>query len=156
MAGGDSSLRAKGLRLLARREHSRAELTRKLSGPDVDPADLEAVLDEFQRDGSLSESRLAEQMVHAARGRYGVRRVAEKLREKGVGDDTMAQAAKVLRDQDLASARTAWRKRFKSPPATLQERAKQARFLAGRGFSGEVIRQVLASTNLDDELPDSE
>lgn len=153
-AGG--SLRAKGLRLLARREHSRAELLRKLSGPDVDPAELEALLDEFQRDGSLSEARLAEQMVHAARGRYGVRRVAEKLRGKGVGDDTLAQAAEVLRQQDLDSARSAWRKRFKSPPATLQERAKQARFLAGRGFSGEVIRQVLAGGAFDDEATDLE
>lgn len=141
--------------MLARREHSRAELMRKLSGPDVDPAELEALLDEFQRDGSLSEARLAEQMVHAARGRYGARRVAEKLREKGVGEETMAHAADVLRDQDLASARTAWRKRFKTSPTTLQERGKQARFLASRGFSGEVIRQVLAGAEFDDELTDS-
>lgn len=154
--GSGGSLRAKSLRLLARREHSRAELARKLRGPDVDPAEIEALLDELQGDGSLSESRLAEQMVHAARGRYGVRRVAEKLREKGVGDDTLAQAAEVLREQDLDSARSAWRKRFKSPPATLAERAKQARFLAGRGFSGEVIRQVLAGAEVEDESADSE
>lgn len=153
MAQG-GSLRAKALRLLARREHSRAELTRKLSDPEVDPAQLEALLDDLQADGSLSEARLAEQLVHAARGRYGVRRVAEKLREKGVGEDTLAQAGEVLRQQDLDSARTAWRKRFKAPPATLQERAKQARFLAGRGFSREVIRQVLAGADIDDESAD--
>ena len=149
---GDASvraLRARALRMLARREHSRDELRRKLRGEETDVSAVEGLLDELERAGWLSERRLAEQLVGAARDRYGSRRVLQRLREKGVTGDAFEQAAASLAMQDLDSARALWRKRFGRPPASLQEKAKQARFLAGRGFSGEVIGRVLG--NLDDE-----
>jgi regulatory protein len=162
MARAAPSLRARALRYLAAREHSRAELKRKLAsaepGPPAEPAadsrrrdrpepaaeaEIETLLDEFERKGWLSESRLADQMVQAARGRYGSRRVLDKLRQKGATDQALDAAAHALQQQDLESARALWRKRFGKPPADLRERARQARFLAGRGFSSEVIREVL-------------
>jgi regulatory protein len=145
MAGAAPSLVVRALRLLAQRERSREELRRKLAGEDADPGELEAVLDELQRKGLLSEARLAEQLTHAARGRYGSRHVLDRLRRKGVSAEALESATRALERQDLESARAAWRKRFGRPPADLSERARQARFLAGRGFSGEVIRQVLGS-----------
>jgi len=137
------SLRVRALRLLAARERSRAELRRKLADDDTDPGELESVLDELQREGLLSEARLAEQLIHAARGRYGSRRVLERLRERGLDGEALERAEQALKVQELESARAVWHKRFGRPPATLQEKAKQARFLAGRGFSNQVIHCVL-------------
>ena len=142
-ASGSGALRARALRLLARREHSREELRRKLSGEDVDPEVVDGLLVELQQAGWLSEQRLAEQLVGAARGRYGARRVLQRLREKGVEGEPLEQAAASLKTQDLDSARALWRKRFGKAPQSLQEKAKHARFLAGRGFSSEVIGRVL-------------
>jgi regulatory protein len=144
--GGEGpDLCARALRLLARREHSRDEIRRRLAADVADPAELEALLDELERSGSLSEHRMAEQMVRVARGRYGSRQVLDRLRSKGVTGEPLAQAAQALKAQDLESARTVWRKRFGRPAANLQEKAKQVRFLAGRGFSSEVIAQVLGT-----------
>jgi len=148
-APGSGALRARALRLLARREHSREELRRKLSGEDVDPGAIESLLDELEQAGWLSERRLAEQLVGAARGRYGTRRVLQRLREMGVEGEPLEQAAASLKAQDLESARALWGKRFGTPPRTLQEKAKHARFLAGRGFTSDVIGRVLGHS--DDE-----
>ena len=69
MTGDDKtrtpSLRERALRLLARREHTRAELARKLAVHTEDPAELERVLDDFERRGWLSERRVVEQMVQS-------------------------------------------------------------------------------------------
>jgi regulatory protein len=144
------SLRARALRLLAARERAREELRRKLAGGGADPAELEAVLDELQRQGLLSEARLAEQLTHAARGRYGARRVLERLRERGVEREALDQAEQALKTQEFESARALWRKRFGRPPASFEEKARQARFLAGRGFSSEAIHRVLGGEREDE------
>jgi len=142
------ALRARALRLLARREHSREELRQKLRTGDAEAQAIETLLDELQEAGWLSEQRLAEQMVGAARDRYGSRRVLQRLRQKGVAGDILERAASSLKAQELDSARALWRKRFGQAPANLQEKAKQSRFLAGRGFSSDVIGQLLG--HLDD------
>jgi regulatory protein len=93
----------------------------------------------------LSEARIAEQHVARARGRYGPRRVLNDLKEKGLSADALARAAGQLKQSELESAFEVWRKRFGKPPEDLKDRARQARFLAGRGFSSEVIRAVLGA-----------
>jgi regulatory protein len=118
-----------------------AELRRKLA--DAAAGELESVLDELQREGLLSEARLAEQVIHAARGRYGSRRVLERLRSRGLEGEALERAGQALKAQELESARAVWRKRFDRLPATLREKGRQARFLAGRGFSDEVIHRIL-------------
>jgi regulatory protein len=127
--------------LLARREHSRQELARKL-GP-ADPTALTALLDELEARGWLSEQRLADELLHAAAGRFGPRKVMQQLAQKGVSPEVAAQARTRAREHELESARAVWRKRFGKAPANLRERARQARFLAQRGFEPEVIGQVL-------------
>ena len=129
--------------MLARREHSREELKRKLGGAETVPGELEALIDEFERQGWLSEHRLADQAVVFARGRYGGRRVLDQLGQKGVTGEPLARATDALKAQELESAQAVWRKRFGRPAADLAEKAKQARFLAARGFAPEVIQQVL-------------
>jgi regulatory protein len=68
-----------------------------------------------------------------------------------------AQPLQQLRDTELQRAALLWQRRFSAPPADDRERARQARFLAGRGFSAEAIRRVLAGLPLpsaDEPAPD--
>jgi regulatory protein len=130
--------------LLARREHSRAELDRKLSAHTEDPAEIEAVLDDLERRGWLSEQRVVEQRVHTLRARYGARRIGRDLAAKGVSDDAVAAALSDLKGGELNAAREVWRRKFGGRlPRTPAERAKQARFMQGRGFDMEVILKVI-------------
>ncbi|MBI3068278.1 MAG: recombination regulator RecX [Betaproteobacteria bacterium] len=136
-------LRARALRLLARREHTRTELARKLAPHADDPGELSALLDELERRGWLSERRAAEQLVHARRGRFGAARIRRDLRDKGVPEEVIAQAVGELKAGELDAARALWQKKFGKAPADARERARQMRFLQGRGFSLEVIRRVV-------------
>jgi regulatory protein len=138
------SLRARALRLLARREHTRAELVRKLSEEAGDPAEVERVLDDFERRGWLSERRAVEQRVHALRARYGARRIERDLLARGVSAETVGEALAGLKPGELEAARAVWRRKFGGRLArTPAERAKQARFLQGRGFDLDVVMKVI-------------
>lgn len=138
------SLRARALRLLARREHSRAELARKLAEHAEDPAEVEKVLDDLEQRGWLSEKRVVEQMVYARRSRYGARRIERDLRAKGVSGEAVASAMSGLKEGELDAARDVWRRKFGGRvPRTPADRAKQARFLQGRGFDMEVVMKVI-------------
>jgi regulatory protein len=138
------SLRGRALKLLARREHSRAELARKLAIHAEDPAEVERVLDDFERRGWLSEHRVVEQLVHARRSRYGARRIERDLREKGVSEEAVSAALAGLKAGELEAAREVWRRKFGgSPPRGPADRARQVRFLQGRGFDLEVIFKVI-------------
>ena len=137
------SLRARALRLLASREHSRAELRRKLALDTEDPDQLESLLDELARRGWLSERRVAEQLIHARRGRFGSRRIRQELLEKGVAEEVIAAALPRLKESDLDAARMVWRRKFGAAPGTAAERARQVRFMQGRGFDLDTIFKVI-------------
>ena len=143
------SLRARALRLLARREHSRAELAAKLLPHAGTPEDVEAVLAEFQDKGWLNETRLVDAVVSARRSRFGAARVLQELRRKGLGEDELARARAALAGGEMAAARAVWAKKFGHPARSAAERAKQARFLAGRGFAPEVVRKVVGGREDD-------
>ncbi len=136
------NLRERAVNLLARREHSRAELARKLA-PYGEAAEIAALLDDLERRGQLSDARYTEALLHARSGKYGSRRLVHELREKGVGDALIGAAADLLREDELASARAAWTKKFGVLPADVRERARQYRFLLGRGFPPEIVRRVV-------------
>ena len=139
----EPSLAARALRLLARRDYTRLELERKL-GPYVeDPAELQALLDDFSARGWLSETRAVDQLVHAKRGRFGAARIRQALIERGVSQDLVASTLERLKDTELDAARAIWLKKFKAPPSSAAERAKHVRFLQYRGFSVEVAMRVI-------------
>lgn len=140
---GGPSLRERALRLLARREHSRHELARKLSGHAQDPRELEDLLDALEADGLLSERRVVEQIVHARSARFGARRIARELAEKGIGDEAIATAMEVVKADQLSNARAIWLRKFSRLPRTPVERARQVRFLQGRGFDFDTIMKVV-------------
>lgn len=149
------SLKGRALRYLAAREHSRAELATKLSrhvGPEDDPDAVARVLDELAAKGFIDEARVAESVLHRRAGRLGGARVLQELRAKGLPDDVVADAAAQLRSTELARAQAVWRRKFGQPPADAAERARQLRFLAARGFSGDVARRALGGAADDDDF----
>ena len=137
------SLRARALRMLARREHSRLEMQSRLSSRGADDEEVQSLLDEFEANGWLSEQRFVDAVVQTRRRRFGTAKVLRELKDKGVSEEGLAAARDVLEEDELETARSVWNKKFGEQPSTLAERAKQSRFLAGRGFSPEVIRKVL-------------
>ena len=160
------SLRARALQWLAQRDHSRSELRGKLlrraaatqrrgdAPTDDDPAaraaEVDALLDDLQRQGWLDERRFVESRVNARATRFGNVRIRSELSRLGVGLDADAEAA--LRTSEVERARAVWERKYRArPPADAAERARHMRFLAGRGFSPEVIRRVVPACGADDD-----
>jgi len=143
------SLRDRALGLLARREFSRVELARRLGPHAEGPGVLAALLDELERSKLLSDARFAEARSHSLGRRYGSARIAHELRAKGVSGTLVDAVVARAKSADLDRARAAWAKRFGVPPVDALERARQMRFLQGRGFNLDVIRKVISGADDD-------
>jgi regulatory protein len=149
MAFGQISLKGRALRLLSGREHSRHELERKLATHEAEPGEMQRALDELEAKGFIDEQRVVDSVVHRRSGRLGAGRIRQELQAKGLDAERVAVAVASLNATEFERARDVWRRRFGVLPADAPQRAKQARFLAARGFGGEVIRRVLNTP--DDE-----
>ena len=152
MASGPKlSLTGRALRLLSGREHSRAELQRKLAPHEETPGELAAVLDKLAAKDLQSDQRAIDSLVHRRSAKLGTQRLRQEMQSKGMDPQAVAQAVALLRTSEQARAFEVWRKKFGSPASTPAERAKQVRFLAGRGFSGEAIARVVSGAFDADE-----
>ena len=107
-------------------------------------ARVDALLDWLEANRYLSQERFVESRVHARTARFGNLRIRQELAQHQVV--LAPEAAQALRDSELERASAVCARKFQKPPATAAEHAKQARFLAGRGFSPETIRRVLRRT----------
>jgi regulatory protein len=140
------SLKARALRYLAAREHSRIELSRKLARYAQEGEDIGAVLDSLEAAQFLSQQRFGESLLHRRMARFGNARILAELKQHQLEPELMADLRSQLQQDELERARQVWQARFgKSgkPGETPAERAKQIRFLAQRGFSGQIIGRVL-------------
>jgi regulatory protein len=145
----EKSLLARALGYLARREHSRAELRRKLA-PHAESSDrLERLLDDLEAKKLLSDRRFTEVMARSRAERFGAARVRQELKAHGISDPLVREAVGDLARTELQRAREVWRRKFDAPPADAAERARQMRFLAQRGFNAEVIRRVVGGREED-------
>lgn len=162
------SLRARAVAWLAQREHSELELRRKLlrvvqaearaarsdlpegaeplsqanKADQVDQVDqVDGVIAWLQERAYLDSARFIASRVHLRASRHGVARIQQELSLHGLALDV--EAARALRASELERATAVWLRKFGSPGTDARASARQARFLAGRGFSGEVVRQVL-------------
>jgi regulatory protein len=144
------SLKGRALRLLAGREHSRAELQRKLRVHETEPGELAKALDELEAKGFINEQRVLESVVHRRAARLGAARVRQELQAKGLDSQAVAEAVAGLQGSEETRAREVWRKKFGSPPGDAAERGKQMRFLLTRGFSAEAVRRVVRGAPADD------
>ncbi|CAE6698892.1 Regulatory protein RecX [Paraburkholderia nemoris] len=137
------SLKGRALGYLSRREYSRSELARKLK-PFVEETDsLDTLLDALEAENWLSDSRFAESLIHRRSSRLGASRIVGELKQHAVDQTLVEEASAQLRETELVRAQAVWRKKFDRLPETAAERAKQARFLASRGFSGATIGKIL-------------
>jgi regulatory protein len=140
-------LKARALRYLARREHSRDELTRKLAPYAESPEILEGTLDWLESTNRLSNQRFAEARAHWMSSKYGAAKIRRDLREKGVSADL---AERVASDgNDLDKARAILKRKYRDHGTNREERARRARFLQSRGFSYDIIRAVVADLEAD-------
>lgn len=145
------SLRARALQYLARREYSRAELAAKLRPyvqvedefEQLQPVNLDALLDDLTERDWLSDARAATQLLHARRPRFGTQRITHEMHQKGLSEDLIAQALPELKESELESARGVWQRKFGTLPTDAREKAKQMRFMQSRGFGFDVIFKVL-------------
>ncbi len=142
------SLKGRALRALAGREHSRAELVRKLASFETEEGELSKILDELSAKGFINEQRVADSLAYRRGAKLGTSRVVQELKAKGVDPDAVAQAATALKATELDRAREVWRKKF-GATAQATDRMKQMRFLASRGFAPDVIRRVVGG-DVDD------
>jgi regulatory protein len=149
MAFGVLSVKGRALRYLAQREHSRAELERKLAQHVEDLPDASArqqiadALDELTARGFICEARVAESVLAAKSARFGVHRLRQTLQSKGLAPELITTTLQAAQASEFERALGLWQRRFGQAPADAKDHARQMRFLAGRGFAGDVIRSVL-------------
>ncbi|MBA3772972.1 MAG: recombination regulator RecX [Ramlibacter sp.] len=146
MRASPLSLKGRALRLLSGREHSRAELERKLAAHEEEPGQLRRILDDLQAKGFIDHQRVAESVIHRRGAQLGAMRIRQELQAKGLDAELVAQAVQALRATELERALAVWHRKFEHPPTDARERGKHQRFLAARGFDGEIIRRVLAAS----------
>ena len=142
-AGFTVSLKGRALRLLSGREYSRTELERKLTPHEETPGQLAEVLNELQAKDFISEARVVESVINRRQAKMGAARIKQELLGKGLGKEVVLDAMASLKATELERARELWRRKFDGPAADAAGRAKQMRFLAARGFGGDVIGRVL-------------
>ena len=142
------SLKGRALRLLAAREQSRSELEKKLKAHEDTPGQLAVVLDELQAKDFISEARVIESVINRRQAKMGASRIRQELFSKGIEKETVVEAMAGLKATELDRAKELWQRKFgvrsNGQPFDRAAQAKQMRFLAARGFSGDVIRRVMA------------
>ncbi|CAI8965894.1 Regulatory protein RecX [Pseudomonas sp. IT-P171] len=138
--------------LLARREHGRVELTRKLRQRGALPEMIDTALDRLTEEGLLSESRYLESFVsYRARSGYGPLRIREELRQRGLQRSDIELALRESGINWQEQLEDTWRRKFSGHlPIDARERAKQGRFLSYRGYSMEMISRLFSGRGMDD------
>ena len=135
-----AQLKARALGFLVRREHSRAELVRKLAPHAESTEALNAVADLLQSKKQLSDERFAEERARSLSRKYGAAMIRQDLKERGIADEIVGR---ISAEGDLERAKAILSRKYRQPATAREELAKRARFLQSRGFSYEVIRSVL-------------
>jgi regulatory protein len=136
--------RDRALRVLGRREHSAAELQRKLEQRGVDAATAGAVVEDLQSAGWQSDARYAEMLVRSriAQG-YGPLRIEAELEQAAVPAERIAEALSAAEPDWRALVVALHRRRFGEIPKKAADWQKQYRYLAGRGFTAEQVHAAL-------------
>ena len=148
MHGPDTpaALKARALRHLVRREHSRSELARKLAPFTPSPEALEQLLDALAANKQLSDERYAELRARQLARKYGAARIRLELKAKGVGGEIIERVSVA---GELQRAASILQRKYRVPAASREERARRMRFLQQRGFSHDTIRRLLSSADTD-------
>lgn len=147
------TLMTRAVAYLARREHSRLELAKKLAryledGQSYD--EIDSVLDRLESKGLLSDERYARTRARVRSQRYGDRRVAMELKVQGVEADLVRDTIEAIEEPEIVRAMRLWERRFGEPASDHKERARQIRFLASRGFRMDTVMKIVNRSRTDD------
>ncbi|WP_263264025.1 recombination regulator RecX [Pseudomonas sp. RIT-PI-S] len=140
------AVRRAAMDLLARREHGRVELERKLRQRGA-PAELIApALDRLAEEGLLSEARYLESFInYRARSGYGPARIREELTQRGLSRSDVDEALRSCGFDWASLLREVWQRKFAGElPMDTKERARQTRFLLYRGYSMDLIGRLMS------------
>ena len=159
------SLKARALRLLSLREYSRKGLASKLAESEARweklggeqtnqtsesrVSQIEAVLDDFEARGWLSDERFAEALVRRRSERYGMRKIQDELERAGVDSKETAKLLGALKETEFQRAYDLWARKYGQLAQDQKERARQYRFLASKGFGSEVVAKVVGGHRPD-------
>jgi regulatory protein len=135
-------LRARALRLLARREHTRTELECKLAPHAESSEAVQGLVSRLKEKNQLSEERFAEERARVLSRKYGAARIRQDLKSKGVDEELVGRVSEA---DDLERARAILERKYRTAATTREERAKRMRFLQSRGFSSDVIRRSMSA-----------
>ena len=141
-------LKKRALYYLGKRDYSRVELGRKIltysESLEVSKADLESVLNELEEKDWLSDDRFSEQFVLSKKRKFGARKIAHELKLRGVDELIISRALRVIKDDEFLLAKKIWEKKFNQIPITIDEKAKQIRFMQSRGIEVAIINQIVS------------
>ncbi len=142
---GETDAYRMAVKLLARREHSAAELAGKLAARGVPTEVLEALISRLVDERLQSDTRFAEAYIRLRSGKgYGPLRIQQELQARGVADETVKQGLSECETDWYALAGEVRHKRFGAAmPQDYREKARQMRFLQYRGFDNEHIQATL-------------
>ena len=159
------SLKARALRLLSLREYSRKGLAAKLSESEARwgklggeqaeqtsesrDTQIQAVLDDFEARGWLSDERFAEALVRRRSERYGMRKIVDELERAGVDPKQSARVVGALKETEFQRAYDLWLRKYGVKALDQKERARQYRFLASKGFGSEVVAKIIGGKQPD-------
>jgi regulatory protein len=141
--GRQLSLKMRAVGILSRRDHSRFELQRKLAPYAESAEQIDKVIADLEQQGFFSEARFVTAFARRRGEKYGVARVTHELAPHKLAADLTVAAINDLKASEPTRAEAVWRRRFDQLPKTIEERAKQQRFLQQRGFSSAAIAAVL-------------
>lgn len=143
-----ASIRQTALNLLANREHSAAELTKKLRLKGFEASAIQQIITTLEQEGLLSNARFVENFIRYRRNKgYGPLYIQAQLIERGICQELIEQQLDIADNAWFAEIFRVWQKRFKNKmPDDYKSRAQQMRFLQYRGFTREQIESVFEST----------
>ena len=110
----------------------------------ISKGDLELVLDELEKKGWLSDDRFSEQFVSTKKRKFGTQKIAHELKLRGVDESIINRVIKEIKNDEFSLAKKIWEKKFNQIPITIDEKAKQIRFMQSRGIEISIIHQILS------------
>ena len=141
-------LKKRALYYLGKRDYSRAELRKKIlvysETLEITKDNLELVLDELEKKEWLSDIRFSEQFVLTKKRKFGTRKIAHELKLRGVEELIINRVLKDIKDDEFFLAKQIWEKKFNQIPITINEKAKQIRFMQSRGIEVSIIHKILS------------
>ena len=145
------SLKARALRYLSMREHSRNELARKLGRYAEETDDVMALLNVLEISNFLSAERFSESLVNRRQARFGNQRIFAELQSHGLDKEQIYNIKLSLIESEAVRAKDVLHRKYPAKPLDHQERAKQMNFLLQRGFSGKSIQFAIRASRQGDE-----